>query len=124
LPNSRKELLLALVVQRGVRSCPRTESLKWLAEHRSMAKRLLWLSSHDIREALVSEQSSDEECERPLIPSQRPLTLLRAEHLLALAGGQGQKRLKVCLRTRRNSEAPFSLLVAVRPRPVPERRKP
>jgi len=66
---------------------------------------------HYIREALVPA-SAGEKREKPFTFNQRFLTLLRAEQLLA--GGQDQKRLKVCLRIRRNSEAPFSLLVAVR----------
>ena len=70
---------------------------------------------HYIREAPVSEQGSDEKREKPFTLSGRFLALLGAEQLLALAGGPDQKRLKVCLRTRPNSEAPFILLVAVRP---------
>jgi hypothetical protein len=49
---------------------------------------------HYIREALVSEQGSDEKREKPFTLSQRFLTLLRAEQLLALAGGQDQKKIK------------------------------
>jgi hypothetical protein len=79
-----------------------------------LAKRLLWLSSHDIREA-PAPASAGEKREKPFTLSPRFLTLLRAEQLLALACGQDQKRLKVCLRPHRNSEAPFILLVAVRP---------
>jgi len=49
---------------------------------------------HYIREALVSEQGSDEKREKPFTLSQRFLTLLRAEQSLALAGGQDQKKIK------------------------------
>jgi len=47
---------------------------------------------HYIREALVSEQSSDEEREKPFTLTQRFLTLLRAEQSLALACRQDQTK--------------------------------
>ncbi len=81
-------------MQRGVRPCPRTESLKWLAEHPYAGEAPFMAFGHYIREALVSEQGSDEKREKPFTLSQRFLTLLRAEQLLALAGGQDQKKIK------------------------------
>ena len=91
MTNIRKEPRLALVVHGGVRPCPPTGSLIWLAEPGLIIGEAPYMASgHYIREALVSEQSSDEEREKPFTLTQRFLTLLRAEHLLALACRQDQ----------------------------------